>query len=286
MLGFFGVFGSPIEHSKSPFLHNHTFENLSRESRLSGYYSRILLEDGDKLRERFYKFGLLGANVTIPFKEKAFAQCDEVRGIARQIGACNTLVKEGDSLIGYNTDADGFYTCIQSFAFKSALIIGAGGAARAIAMILASHHIPTTLINRSAHSLEFFAQQGFETYSSADFTPSKAYELIINTTSAGLNDNALPCSPLLLDSLFAQATYAFDLIYGKITPFLARAQKHNLAHSDGAQMLINQAVLASELFYSAHSSHIVPRQKISTLMNQIFAQISPNNHAPSPNPSL
>lgn len=271
MLGFFGVFGSPIEHSKSPLLHNYAFEYLSKESKLSGYYARILLEDGDKLCERFRKLGLLGANVTIPFKEKAFTQCDEVRGIARQIGACNTLVKEGDSIIGYNTDADGFYECIQSFHFKSALIIGAGGGAKAIATILASHHIPTTLINRSEQALKSFAKKDFETFLSAEFKPNKPYELIINTTSAGLNDDSLPCPSALLDSLFAQAKYAFDLIYGKCTPFLALAQKHNLACSDGTQMLINQAVLASELFYSTHSSCISPKQRISTLMNEVFA---------------
>lgn len=277
MLGFFGVFGSPIEHSKSPLLHNYTFEKLSIESKLSGYYSRILLENGDKLCEQFRKLGLLGANVTIPFKEKAFAQCNEVRGIARQIGACNTLIKEGDSIIGYNTDADGFYECIQNLQFKSALIIGAGGGAKAIATILASHHIPTTLINRSAKTLEPFAQKGFETFLSSEFTPNKTYELIINTTSAGLNDDDLPCPYTLLVSLFSQAKYVFDLIYGKYTPFLMLAQKHKLAHSDGTQMLINQAILASELFYSTYSSHISPKQRISTLMNDVFAQIQPNH---------
>lgn len=276
MLGFFGVFGFPIEHSKSPFLHNYTFEHLSKESKLSGYYSRILLEDGDKLCKQFRKLGLLGANITIPFKEKVFTQCNEVRGIARQIGACNTLIKEGDSIIGYNTDAHGFYECIQSFQFKNALIIGAGGGAKAIATILASHHIPTTLINRSGQALKPFVQKGFETFLSAEFTPNKTYELIINTTSAGLNDNTLPCPSPLLVSLFAQAKYAFDLIYGKCTPFLALAQKHNLPHSDGTQMLINQAVLASELFYSAHSKYIPPKQRISMLMNEVFTQIQPS----------
>lgn len=273
MLGFFGVFGHPIKHSKSPILHNYTFQRLSKESGLSGYYARILLEDGSALRSQFENLGLLGANITIPFKEKAFEQCDEVRGIAQEIGACNTIIKKHQTLIGYNTDADGFYECIQSFAFKNALIIGAGGSAKAIATILSHHHIPTIIINRSPQALESFHLKGFETHLSTTFTPQNPYELIINTTSAGLNDDQLPCERSLLDSLFAQAKYAFDLIYGRQTPFLTIAKDHRLQHCDGRQMLINQAVLASRLFYTtiAESDSFPQKATIASLMNEVFA---------------
>ncbi|MCX2717147.1 shikimate dehydrogenase [Helicobacter sp. MIT 21-1697] len=245
MLGFFAVYGNPIVHSKSPFLHNYAFEKLG----LSGYYSRILLDVGANLRRNFLSNGLSGANITLPFKEEAFCQCDEVRGVAQNIGACNTWVLESRKhLVGYNTDAQGFYECIKEYKINNALIIGAGGSAKAIAMILQSHNIPTTLINRSAPNLGFFADKGFECYVSSEFKPTCSYDILINTTSAGLNDNVLPCDEAQLKELCSCAKYAFELIYGKLTPFLALAQSFDLVCADGKEMLINQAALSFELF--------------------------------------
>lgn len=268
MLGFFAVYGNPITHSKSPFLHNYAFTKLG----LSGYYSRILLDKGANLRQNFLSNGLSGANITLPFKEEAFNQCDEVRGVAQNIGACNTWVLEDKNhLVGYNTDAQGFYECIKEYKIKNALIIGAGGSAKAVAMILQSHNIPTTLINRSVQNLSFFAHKGFECYVSSEFKPTCSYDILINTTSAGLNDNLLPCDESQLKELCSCGKYAFDLIYGKCTPFLALAQSFHLSCSDGKEMLINQAALSFELFCKQkYNKYNLEIQRIASFMNEIL----------------
>lgn len=85
----------------------------------------------------------------MPFKEIAFKSCNEVFGIAQEIGAVNTLVFEKEKILGYNTDALGFYQCIESLNPKNTLIIGAGGSAKALACILKAKGISTTILNRS-----------------------------------------------------------------------------------------------------------------------------------------
>lgn len=101
------------------------------------------------------------------------------------------MVREGSRVIGYNTDAEGFYQAIASFgALRSALILGAGGTAKAIAFILKEHGIETTILNRSHARLDFFEENGFTCNTWK--TLHKPYDLIINTTSAGLKDEELP----------------------------------------------------------------------------------------------
>ena len=86
----FCVFGNPIKHSLSPLMHNFAFKNLQDRLGFLGCYEAVLLEDGKLLREKFLESGFRGANITVPFKEQAFFQCDEVCGIAKEIGAVNT----------------------------------------------------------------------------------------------------------------------------------------------------------------------------------------------------
>ena len=244
----FSIFGYPVTHSISPRLHNTVLHAL----KLDGCYIRKAITEPEKLLATFHSMGLDGANVTVPHKETAFAQCDEVRGIAKEIGAVNTLVKEGTRVIGYNTDAEGFYEAIKSFGYiRNALILGAGGTAKAIAVILKAHDIETTILNRSASRLSFFESKGFTCKTWETFT-AEPYDLIINTTSAGLKDEEYPCEQALLKSIFSHAKYAFDVIYNKPTPFLELAKQSNLVCKDGKEMLLYQGVLAFNLFFSKH----------------------------------
>ena len=124
----FSIFGNPVKHSISPRMHNLAFMEL----KIDGAYIRTLVEDGEKLKDIFELQKLNGANVTVPHKETAFKQCDKIKGIAKQIGAVNTLVLEEGNLVGYNTDAPGFMKAIEEFTpIKKALILGAGGTAKA-----------------------------------------------------------------------------------------------------------------------------------------------------------
>jgi shikimate dehydrogenase len=240
----FSIFGDPVSHSRSPLMHNSVFKSLN----IDACYSRTQLTDGSHLRDVFFAKALSGANVTVPHKEAAYAQCDEVRGIAQTIRAVNTLVLENDKLIGYNTDADGFMSAIASFGqIRNALIIGAGGTARALSIALSHGGITPTILNRSRGRLEYFEREGFECFDWEEFT-ARPYDLIINTTSAGLSDNELPLPRPLLMELLSQAKGAIDVIYGKETPFLREVKVSGLPYKDGSDMLLAQGVLANHLF--------------------------------------
>jgi shikimate dehydrogenase len=243
-MNIFTIFGNPVSHSRSPLMHNSVFKSLN----IPACYTRTPLEDGSQLRDVFFAKALSGANVTVPHKEAAYAQCDEVRGIAKTIQAVNTLVLENGRLIGYNTDADGFMSAIQSFGpIKTALILGAGGTARALSIALRHGNITPTILNRSGGRLEYFLSEGLNATTWDDFT-AKPYDLIINTTSAGLSDEELPIPRPLLSGLLSLAKGAVDVIYGKETPFLREIKVTGLPYKDGSDMLLAQGVLANHLF--------------------------------------
>lgn len=244
----FAVFGNPISHSVSPRLHNLVLGELglSREA----LYTRYELSDGSRLISKFKELKLSGANVTVPHKEAALAQCDVADETAAKIGSVNTLVSRSGKIYGYNTDAPGFLRAIGGFEqINSALVLGAGGTARAVAYALKSRGVRVCVLNRSEGRLINFAE--FENFSWANFAEFKCgkLDLVINTTSAGLKDENLPAPLEILRPLFAEAKFAFDVIYGKKTPFLNLAAGNGLACKDGSEMLLFQAVKALNLFF-------------------------------------
>ena len=226
-------------------MHNLTLNGFN----INGCYIRTKLEDGSKLIDKFNSLQLNGANITVPHKEYAYELCDELDEFAKQIGAVNTLVKKNGKIYGYNTDAPGFYRAIKSFGnIKSALILGAGGTAKAIATILKKNSIDVEILNRSKGRLDYFYENNFIASSWDEFEP-KTYDIIINTTSAGLTDNLFPINKELLNSLMKKSKFAFDVIYNNQTPFLTLAKQNNLTCKDGADMLLYQGVLAFNLFF-------------------------------------
>lgn len=240
----FAIFGNPVEHSKSPQMHNAGFEHLH----LDAQYIKHQLLDGSTIKEVFLSNHYSGANITVPHKEYAFENADEIRGLAKEIQAVNTYVLENDKVVAYNTDAPGFLKAIESFGnIKSVLLLGAGGTAKAIALALQSQNIDVTVLNRSENKLEFFKSHHIKSHTWESFQ-SVQYDLIVNSTSAGLKDELLPCPIEILDAVLSQASFTFDCIYGKITPFLALAQEKGLKIKDGEDMLLYQGVLAFEYF--------------------------------------
>lgn len=240
----FCVFGNPIAHSLSPQMHNFAFEFLQNDIGFRGSYGRYLLKDADNLAKSFYDLRLDGANITLPFKENAFEQSDRVEGIAQKIQAVNTWVLRDKKIYGYNTDAEGFYQTIKDFNFKNALILGAGGSAKAIAFILQEKKITPTILNRSLERIRLL-QKDFDCFTPHNFK-AQQFDLIINTTSASLK-NTLPFEKEFLQDLLCNAKYAYDLMYAKQTPFLQLA-KSFVPIKDGRDMLIAQGALAFELF--------------------------------------
>ncbi|MEA2110982.1 MAG: shikimate dehydrogenase [Campylobacterota bacterium] len=253
----FGIFGDPVSHSRSPLMHNRVFTNLH----VNACYTRIHLKDGTKLKHTFFDLGLSGANVTVPHKEAAFEACDEVRGFAKKIGVVNTLINENGKLIGYNTDADGFIYAISNFKpIKTVLIIGAGGTSKALANKFKDEGHEVEVLNRSEGRLTYFKELGINTFT-WDNMPSKNYDLVVNTTSAGLSDNNYPAPLEILEPLISTCKFCADAIYGKVTPFLELAQTHNKTSKDGADMLLGQGVLANALFIdNTHSNKAIEKE--------------------------
>jgi len=258
----FAIFGNPVSHSKSPLMHNLAFQSLN----FKGCYSRYLLKDGSQLKKTFLALNLQGINITVPHKEEAFKACDELDYFAKKVGVVNTIVKKEGKLYGYNTDAPGFLKAISEFKnIKKVLFLGAGGTAQSTAILLKEEGYEVTLLNRSQKRLEKFKEQGFKTFTFETFTPSH-YDLIINMTSAGLEDEELPAPKAILDALIPLSKACVDVIYGKNTPFLKLCKKYQKPTKDGSDMLLYQGVIAFEHF----TSHQYSFDDIKNSMKKAF----------------
>jgi len=241
----FAVIGNPIAHSRSPLIHNSAFKLLGLHNHC---YTRVLLDDAKELKQTILAFGLSGANITVPFKEEAFRICDEVDEFASNIGAVNTIVVKSGKLFGKNSDAPGFSMSIEEFGrVNTALILGAGGTARAVAVALRQQGVEPVVLNRSSGRLDFFKDKGFECATFDDYLP-RAFDLVVNTTSAGLSSDELPCDDTLFRAIVDSTTYGIDVIYGKKTGFLAEFEKRGKTFKDGSDMLLYQAFIAFESF--------------------------------------
>ncbi|CAA6812792.1 MAG: Shikimate 5-dehydrogenase I alpha (EC [uncultured Campylobacterales bacterium] len=256
----FAIFGDPVAHSVSPILHNLAIKGLG----INASYSRIAIPEGNELKNIFNRYNLDGVNVTVPHKETAYKLCDEIKGIAKDIQAVNTIVKLKNKLVGFNTDAAGFYQSVEQFKTDKVLILGAGGTARAIAYILRLKNKDVTILNRSETKLNSFEQNGFKTFSWKNFKMQK-YDTVINTTSAGMKDNSYPLDYKILEELLSNAKYAVDVIYNIETPFLKLAKKY-VEIKNGKDMLLYQAVLAFNLFFNNRYDN----EKIKEYMEQGF----------------
>jgi len=238
------IYGNPVIHSKSPQMHNAGFRYIH----INANYDKTLIEDGNTLKDHFLTEEISGANITVPHKEIAFRSADKVKGIAKKIGAVNTYIEKKGKVIAYNTDAPGFMKAIEEFDdIKNAIILGAGGTAKAIAVAMSEADIDVTVLNRSKNKLDFFKDLGCTVYSWDDFI-CEDYDLVVNSTSAGLKDEEYPTSVEMLGDILNVSNYAMDCIYGKMTPFLQKAKENHLTYKDGEDMLLYQGVLAFELF--------------------------------------
>jgi shikimate dehydrogenase len=254
------IFGNPVGHSKSPLIHNAVFSKYSKDAR----YIRTLVNSGEELKKVWKELEISGASVTVPHKETAFQLADEVRGVAKDIGAVNCLVREGDKIVAYNTDGDGFLYSIVDWCIKKVLVIGAGGTAKAVIHSFLKEGFKVSIVNRSEKRLEDFKELPIDIFTWENFEVS-SFDLILNVTSAGLNDDFLPMPKEILEKLFQKGRYVADAIY-KETPFLKLAKKHELETRDGSMMLVYQGVLANYLFLKGK----VSKDEIRERMLEVF----------------
>lgn len=258
----YAVFGNPIAHSQSPQIH----EQFARRSNQDLSYVRIQPEPDQfsMMLSAFFQMGGKGANITVPFKLEAYAQCQQLTPRAKLAGAVNTIWQENGHLVGDNTDGVGLVRDLRSQGIelknKRILIVGAGGASRGIIGPIAQE-LPSSLIitNRTVGKAEELVV-AFKELTNSIAVDIRAwslsqleqenllpFDLVMNASAAGL-DRQSPFSELAAKSVFRPNCFAYDLLYGKTTPFIQQALERGCRVSDGLGMLVEQAAEAFVLW--------------------------------------
>ena len=267
------VIGYPARHSRSPKLHGYWIEKygLDASYRAEEIPPEAFVDFIRNLREN----GYVGANVTMPHKEAAFAN-SEPDEIALAVGAANTLWYEGDTLRATNTDVEGFLGALDAAAAdwsrntRTSIVIGAGGAAKSVVYGLVSRGVGNILIaNRTIAKAEVIASQ-FPNAAKAIALDQMLAELpacglLVNATSLGMAGH----SALDLDaSSLPDNAVVSDIVYVPLeTPLLASARAHGLATANGLDMLLHQAVRGFELWFGLRPE--VTREQYDLLASDI-----------------
>ena len=252
----YAVVGNPIAHSKSPFIH----EAFAKQTQQNMSYERILAPlDGfiTTVQDLIAK-GFKGVNVTVPFKFEAYTLADECSSRALSAGAANTLLFKGQHIAADNTDGAGLVRDIEKnlalpLSGKRVLLLGAGGAAEGVLLpILAANPASLVIANRTSDKAVAMATKALQLSIGASankvagcaFSDLQAqqFDVVINATSAGLTDTALP----IPNTVFAGGCLAYDMMYGRETPFMVQARANGARVADGLGMLVEQA---AEAFY-------------------------------------
>lgn len=242
-----GVLGWPVAHSRSPRLHNHWLDRYG----IDGAYVPLPVrpEDFARALAGLRAAGFAGVNVTIPHKEAAYALAEHLDASARVAGAVNTMVFTGSGILGSNTDGAGFLANLRAHgvvpAAGPALLLGAGGAARAIAAALLPD-APVTLANRTRDRAEALAAALAEAGRRPrviDWAEREAaladHALLVNTTALGMQGH--PPLVMALDRAPSRLAVA-DIVYVPLeTPLLAAARARGLRAVAGLGMLLHQA---------------------------------------------
>lgn len=248
----FAVIGNPIEQSRSPELHHAFAEKMGI---LLDYQKICAPLDGfENAVHTFFKNGGSGMNVTVPFKEQAYALCDVLTERAKIAKAVNTLWQSHGKLYGDNTDGQGLVDAILALGWSlqhsRILILGAGGATRGVIYPLVqagAKHI--VIANRTLERAEQLVSDLSEHVptcrleSTALTQLSGDFDLVINATSASLSGETLA----LPESL--QFKYAYEMAYGKPSSFLEQAKLRHVPTTDGFGMLVGQAIEAFSIWH-------------------------------------
>ncbi|MBA3024731.1 MAG: shikimate dehydrogenase [Gammaproteobacteria bacterium] len=257
----YAVIGNPISHSKSPLIHRMFAEQTGQdisyeaiEAPLDGFAAAV-----ERLRNEGYK----GCNVTVPFKSQAHEVASILSDRAQIAKAVNTLTFDTERILGDNTDGVGLVRDIEQnrsikLRGKNLLLLGAGGAAQGVSLPILEVGANLFIYNRTAqkaqelsYGLQVFLNRQIVTKHGLNYglpnyinsfteLSAKKFDLIVNATSTGLSDEMIP----LPDSIFAPGALAYDMMYGRETPFMKFARDHDAQVADGLGMLVEQAAEA------------------------------------------
>ncbi len=268
-----GLTGYPLGHSLSPQIHAAALAACG----LSGEYSLFPIppEDLQSLQDLLRRVKvqeIVGLNATIPHKQTLVEQMDELTLAAQAIGAVNTIYLRDEKIIGDNTDADGFLSDLKKVTGeqnielgKSALILGAGGSARAVLYALLRDGWRVSLVARRLEQArrlaDSFSNERLSVVYLPDLQPAP-FDLIVNATPLGMTPHT-DASPLTNADFFHPKLFVYDLVYNpQETRLVCEARAHGASAVSGLGMLIEQAALAFALWTGCHPSREILRDAI------------------------
>ena len=239
-----GIVAEKLNHTLSPIIHNY----WSKKAKCNFLYKKYEIDE-KRIEKFFYNYkkdkNFIGFNITIPYKEKFINMCDNVSLRAKKIGSVNLIYKKGNRIYGDNTDVIGFgkiYSLLKIRKTKTVLLIGAGGASRAILYFLNKKNIEnidifaTSFRRRQSLSLNF----KFKNFTNNTTLLKKKYDLIINASNAGMSHGNKMNRNII--RLVKQTKSVIDIVYNPLeTDLLKEAKKHNIKSLGGLIMLVEQA---------------------------------------------
>lgn len=250
-----GVTGNPLAHSLSPLMHNAAI----REAGVNAIYLKFPSDSISRVGDAIINYDIRGLNVTIPYKTAVMEQMDSITDVANEIGAVNTIVNDGGTLIGTNTDAKGI-----EFAFRDnvpdnnskVLVMGSGGAARAATYAMCQMGCEVTVSGRNAKTVASIARDFSVTgVSSAD---TSDFDVIINCTPIGMGgDGTYPARIALNDRHIV-----FDAVYNRATPLVDMAKDAGSTVLSGKDMLIGQGAESFRLWFGKEASIRIMREAL------------------------
>jgi shikimate dehydrogenase len=267
MTSFVGLIGHGLKHSISPLFQQAAFDHLGLDIRYEAWETEPL--ELENVLQRVRGPSILGANVTVPHKEAVVSLMDEMDDLAREIGAANTIVNRGGRLKGYNTDAGGFLRALGREggfdpAGKGAVLLGAGGVARAASFALARAGVKslviTDIIEEKAHELVSDLERSLargpapEIRALSPDAPQfeealSGCDLLVNCTPMGMKHSAGEGESPLEARLIPKRALVYDVVYNPIeTPLLADAKRAGASTLGGLAMLVYQGAAAFELW--------------------------------------
>lgn len=268
-----GIFGDPVAHSLSPVMHNAAFKELG----LNWVYLPFRVTAGNLSAavSAVKSLGMAGVNVTVPHKENIINYLEKLTDEAFLIGAVNTIINREGCLIGDNTDGKGFIKSLAEARFlpegRASLILGSGGAARAVAVALVQAGCRLALANRTLSRAQKLVgllkerlgvQVPVFRYDEINSDMVQEFDLIVNTTPLGMHPHVDSCPPLPVNS-FHEGQLVYDLVYNpRETKLMKLARERGAKALNGLGMLLYQGVFAFELWTGKSAPVEVMRQAI------------------------
>ncbi|MEX1298830.1 MAG: shikimate dehydrogenase [Desulfotignum sp.] len=257
----FCVLGNPVAHSRSPLVHNQAFA----DQHIDAVYLAFAPTDIQQAMDAVRQFNICGVSVTIPFKQTVIPFLDQIDDQASAIGAVNTVVNRDGRLYGYNTDSRAAIAPLKDSGItgKTVLVIGAGGAARAVAFGIHSLHGHLIITNRSQDKGRTLAAAYDADFVPVDRIKHLRPDIVINTTSLGMTprENVLSCPADCL----TPATLVMDVVYTPLeTKLLDTARQKGCRVVDGLTMFIAQAAAQFELWTGIFPDTEKMRQAVFT----------------------